>query len=132
MLLLGTQEGINYNPILDRHQMRYPLIDKPGNLLEEGLFFMNEKDEQGLRKRILHAWHNIRRKGREELGNKDCVAKEAFEKWMTSKAIELKIPYASFPPPSGAPIDSIVPITLTEDLEDPQVACDQLKIERDE
>ncbi|XP_058758408.1 uncharacterized protein LOC131631654 [Vicia villosa] len=38
--LLGTQGGINYNPILARRQMGYPLNDKPGNLLVEGFFSM--------------------------------------------------------------------------------------------
>lgn len=69
-------------------------------------------------------------KGREELRKKNCVAKEAYVKWLTGREIELKMPYALFPPPSSSLTDSIVPII--EYIKDPQVACDQLKIESDE
>ncbi|XP_058741116.1 uncharacterized protein LOC131613464 [Vicia villosa] len=130
--LLGTKGGISYNPVLARRQMRYPLNDKPGNLSVEGIFFMNEKDEQRLRKRIVHAWHNIQRKGREELGKKDCVAKKSYMKRVTDRAIKLKMSYPSFSPLSDTHVDSIISVTPAEDLEDSQVTCDQLKIERDE
>ncbi|KAI5436615.1 hypothetical protein KIW84_022936 [Lathyrus oleraceus] len=30
--LIGTQEGINYNPTLARHQLGFPLRDKPNNV----------------------------------------------------------------------------------------------------
>ncbi|KAI5389567.1 hypothetical protein KIW84_075018 [Lathyrus oleraceus] len=37
--LIGTQEGINYNPVLARCQLGIPLRDKPNNTLLEGLFY---------------------------------------------------------------------------------------------
>ncbi|KAI5428560.1 hypothetical protein KIW84_033523 [Lathyrus oleraceus] len=37
--LLGTCGGINYNPVLARRQLGFPLKDKPNNILLEGVFF---------------------------------------------------------------------------------------------
>ncbi|KAI5401483.1 hypothetical protein KIW84_066088 [Lathyrus oleraceus] len=37
--LIGTYGGINYNPALARHQLRFPMRDKPNNKLLEGLFY---------------------------------------------------------------------------------------------
>ncbi|KAI5420301.1 hypothetical protein KIW84_044181 [Lathyrus oleraceus] len=37
--LLGTCGRINYNPILARRQLGFPLKDKPNNILLEGVFF---------------------------------------------------------------------------------------------
>ncbi|KAI5446873.1 hypothetical protein KIW84_014642 [Lathyrus oleraceus] len=42
--LLGTGGGINYNPILARRQLGFPLKDKPNNILLEGMFFQEGKD----------------------------------------------------------------------------------------
>ncbi|KAI5404320.1 hypothetical protein KIW84_051466 [Lathyrus oleraceus] len=50
--LLGTCGGINYNPILARRQLGFPLKDKPNNILLEGVFFQEGKDPQGLKGRM--------------------------------------------------------------------------------
>ncbi|KAI5406027.1 hypothetical protein KIW84_052691 [Lathyrus oleraceus] len=63
--LLGTCGGINYNPILARRQLGFPLKDKPNNILLEGVFFQEGKDPQGLKGRMVHAWRKIHRKGKE-------------------------------------------------------------------
>ena len=42
--LIGTQEGINYNPSLARRQLGFPLRDKPNNVQLEGLFYQEGKD----------------------------------------------------------------------------------------
>ena len=41
--LLGTSGGINYNPVLARRQLGFPLKDKPNNILLEGVFFQDGK-----------------------------------------------------------------------------------------
>ncbi|KAI5396414.1 hypothetical protein KIW84_062578 [Lathyrus oleraceus] len=76
--LLGTQGGINYNPDLARHQLGFAMKDKPNNTLLEGLIFQEGNGTQGLKARIVHAWHNIHRKGKGELGLKNCVALESY------------------------------------------------------
>ncbi|XP_058777723.1 uncharacterized protein LOC131651985 [Vicia villosa] len=78
--LLGTKGGINYNHVLAKRQMGYPLNEKPGNLLVEGFFFINGKEGQGLKSSIVHAWHNIHRKGSEELGKKNCWSNSSLQK----------------------------------------------------
>ena len=47
--LIGTQGGINYNPVLARRQLGFPLRDKPNNTLLEGLFYQEGKDPQHLK-----------------------------------------------------------------------------------
>ena len=61
--LIGTQGGINYNPALARHELGFPLRDKPNNTLLEGLFYQEGKDPQHLKQKIVHAWHNVHKKG---------------------------------------------------------------------
>ncbi|KAI5398855.1 hypothetical protein KIW84_064297 [Lathyrus oleraceus] len=79
--LLGTCGGISYNPILARRQLGFPLKDKPHNILLEGVFFQEGKDPQGLKARFVRAWRNIHKKGRNELGPKNCIALEPYTSW---------------------------------------------------
>ncbi|KAI5384916.1 hypothetical protein KIW84_071777 [Lathyrus oleraceus] len=51
--LVGTQEGINYNPTLARSQLGFPLRDKPNNTQLEGLFYQEGKDPQLLKSRMV-------------------------------------------------------------------------------
>ena len=60
----GTIGGINYNPILARRQLGFPLKKKPNNILLEGVFFQDGKDPQGLKGRMVCAWRKIHKKGR--------------------------------------------------------------------
>ncbi|KAI5421071.1 hypothetical protein KIW84_044781 [Lathyrus oleraceus] len=92
--LIGTQGGINYNPSLARHQLGLPLRDKPNNTFLEGLFYQEGKDPQHLKHKIVHAWHNMHRKGRSELGPCNCVDLEAYTIWVKKRALELKMLYA--------------------------------------
>lgn len=63
--ILGVHGGINYNPILARHQLGYPMADKPDNLLLSGFFYLNDEESFGLKDIIIHAWRNIHRKGKD-------------------------------------------------------------------
>ncbi|KAI5403853.1 hypothetical protein KIW84_051122 [Lathyrus oleraceus] len=42
---------------------------------------------------MMHAWHNVHRKGRSDLGPHNCVALEAYTIWVKKRAFKLKIPY---------------------------------------
>ncbi|KAI5398354.1 hypothetical protein KIW84_063950 [Lathyrus oleraceus] len=85
--LIGTQRGINYNLALAHRQLGFPLRDKPNNTQLEGLFYQEGKDPQLLKKRMIHAWHNVHRKGRSELGPRNCVALEAYTIWELEDAL---------------------------------------------
>ncbi|KAI5407093.1 hypothetical protein KIW84_053375 [Lathyrus oleraceus] len=91
--LIGTQGGINYNPALARRQLGFPLKDKPNKTLLKGIFYQEGKDPQHLKQKIVHAWHNVHRKGRYELGLCNCVALDAYTLWVKKRALELKMPY---------------------------------------
>ena len=97
--LLGTCGGINYNPVLARRQLRFPLKDKPNNILLEGVFFQEGKDPQNLKGimvrvwrkihrkgRMVRAWRKIHKKGRKELGPKNCIALEPYTSWVRKRA----------------------------------------------
>ncbi|KAI5408161.1 hypothetical protein KIW84_054123 [Lathyrus oleraceus] len=97
--LLGTCGGISYNPILARRQLGFPLKDKPHNILLEGVFFQEGKDPQGLKARMVRAWRKIHKKGRNELGPKNCIALESYTSWVRQRASEYLMPY-DYPRPT--------------------------------
>ncbi|KAI5436582.1 hypothetical protein KIW84_022912 [Lathyrus oleraceus] len=97
--LLGTCGGINYNPVLARRQLGFPLKDKPNNILFEGVFFQEGKDPQGLKSRMVRAWRKVHKKGRKELGPKNCIALEPYTAWVRKRAFEYLMPY-DYPRPT--------------------------------
>ncbi|KAI5445877.1 hypothetical protein KIW84_013921 [Lathyrus oleraceus] len=107
--LLGTCGGISYNPILARRQLGFPLKDKPHNILLEGVFFQEGKDPQGLKARMVRAWRNIHKKGRNELGPKNRIALEPYTSWVRQIASEYLMPYDL---PRPTPLDVVGPSTL--------------------
>ncbi|CAL5186219.1 unnamed protein product [Lathyrus oleraceus] len=126
---LGTQEGINYNPTLARRQLGFAIKDKPNSTLLEGLFFQEGKDTSGLKARVVHAWHNTHRKGKSELGLKNCVALELYTSWVKRRAKEFKMPYAYERPMSL--IEVKLPTIHIEDIKELQEALDRMKQEKD-
>ncbi|KAI5410067.1 hypothetical protein KIW84_055519 [Lathyrus oleraceus] len=108
---LGTCAGINYNPILARRQLGFRLKDKPNNILLEGVFFQEGKDPQGLKGRMVRAWRKIHRKGRKELGPKNCIALEPYTSWVRRRASEYLMPY-EYPRPT--PLVEVGPSTLPD------------------
>ncbi|XP_050898392.1 uncharacterized protein LOC127105264 [Lathyrus oleraceus] len=113
-----------------RHQLGYPMADKPNNLLLSSFFYLNDEESSGLKDRIIHAWHNIHRKGKDRLGRKNCVAFEPYTRWVCARANELKMPYALEKPPFPYAITSSSTITI-ENREEFQEILDRLKLERD-
>ncbi|KAI5418510.1 hypothetical protein KIW84_042947 [Lathyrus oleraceus] len=116
--LLGTCGGISYNPILARRQLGFPLKDKPNNILLEGVFFQEGKDPQGLKARMVRAWRKIHKKGRSELGPKNCIALEPYTTWVRKRASEYLMPY-DYPRPT--PLVVAGPSTLSNQgvIDDP-------------
>ncbi|KAI5430954.1 hypothetical protein KIW84_035194 [Lathyrus oleraceus] len=90
--LLGIYGGISYNPALARRQLGFPLKDKPNNILLEGVLFQEGKDPQGLKSGMVRAWRKIYRKGRKELGPKNCVALDPYTAWVRKRASEYLMP----------------------------------------
>ncbi|XP_050902226.1 uncharacterized protein LOC127112144 [Lathyrus oleraceus] len=94
-----------------------------------GFFYLNEEESSSLKDRIIHAWRNIHRKGKDRLGRKNCVAFEPYTQWVYGRASEFKMPYAlekpSFPFAITSP--STIPIEYMEEI---QEVLDRLKLER--
>ncbi|KAI5439280.1 hypothetical protein KIW84_024886 [Lathyrus oleraceus] len=123
--LLGTCGGISYNPVLARRQLGFPLKDKPNNILLEGVFFQEGKDPQGLKARMVRAWRKIHKKGRSELGPKNCIALEPYTTWVRKRASEYLMPY-DYPRPT--PLVVAGPSTLPNQgvIDDPDDAWTSL------
>jgi len=127
--LIVTQGGINYNPSLAHRKLGFPLREKPNNTQLEGLFYQEGKDLQHSKQRMIHAWHNVHRKGRSELGPYNCVALEAYTIWVKKRVVELKMPYACERPMSLVMVEpSTLPNQDVEELED---ALSKMKQERE-
>ncbi|KAI5390125.1 hypothetical protein KIW84_075449 [Lathyrus oleraceus] len=117
--LLGTCGGISYNPILARRQLGFPLKDKPYNILLEGVFFQEGKDPQGLKAKMVRAWRKIHKKGRNELGPKNCIALEPYTSWVRQRASKYLLPY-DYPRPTPLVVagPSTLPNQGVEELRD--------------
>ena len=78
---------------------------------------------------MVHAWHNVHRKGRSELGLCNCVALEAYTLWVEKRDLELKMPYPCERPMSMVMVE---PLTLpNQDIEELEDALAKMKQERD-
>ncbi|KAI5401415.1 hypothetical protein KIW84_066038 [Lathyrus oleraceus] len=125
-LMSLTNDDIScYNPVLARRQLGFPLKDKPNNILLEGVFFQEGKDPQGLKARMVHAWRKIHKKGRNELGPKNCIALEPYTAWVRKRASEYLMPY-DYPRPT--PMIMVGPSTLPNQgvIDDPNDAWTSL------
>ncbi|KAI5390136.1 hypothetical protein KIW84_075460 [Lathyrus oleraceus] len=67
------------------------------------------KDPQGLKARMVRAWRKIHKKGRSELGPKNCIALEPYTSWVRQRASEYLMPY-DYPRPT--PLVVVGPSTL--------------------
>src|ERR1043165_2624279 len=90
--LIGTKGGINYNPFLARRQLGYSNSSKPFGFTVESYFYHEGEDSQGLKAKMVKAWHHIRRK--EKGKEKNCVAMETYTSWVKKRAKEFRMPYA--------------------------------------
>ncbi|XP_050875973.1 uncharacterized protein LOC127079633 [Lathyrus oleraceus] len=91
--LLGTKGGINYNPVLACRQFGYAMRGKPNNIWLSSLYLKENEDDIAFKEKISRSWYNICRKGREELGRKDCVSLEPYLQWVQARALDLKMLY---------------------------------------
>ena len=66
--LHGTKGGINYNLVLARRQLGYPMKDKPNSIHLSGFFLKEGEDHKEAKEEIAKAWCHIHRKSRKDLG----------------------------------------------------------------
>ncbi|KAI5390426.1 hypothetical protein KIW84_075662 [Lathyrus oleraceus] len=77
------------------------------------------KDPQGLKARMVRAWRKIHKKGRSELGPKNCIALEPYITWVRKRASEYLMPY-DYPRPTPLVVagPSTLPNQGVEELRD--------------
>ncbi|XP_050918471.1 uncharacterized protein LOC127135888 [Lathyrus oleraceus] len=83
--LIGTKNGINYNPRITLCQLGYPLICKPDSEHVEEFILYKWVDNPELLRKIVKAWRKVRPQGKYELGKNNCIAKEAYTQWVKNK-----------------------------------------------
>src|SRR3954466_1570519 len=89
--LIGTQGGINYNPILARRQLGYANSVKPVGLTVESYFYQEREDPQRLKTRMMRAWYDVRWKEKGE--ERNCIATEAYPCGEKKREKDLKMLY---------------------------------------
>src|SRR4051812_43049221 len=57
--LIGTQGGINYNPVLARRQLGYANSTKPIGPTVEGYFYREGDNPKRLKARMVKAWYDV-------------------------------------------------------------------------
>ncbi|XP_050895583.1 uncharacterized protein LOC127102222 [Lathyrus oleraceus] len=95
--LIGTKDGLNYNPRLALCQLGYPLLCKPNPEHVEEFILYERVDNIELLNNIVRAWREVRLQGRSELRKKNCIAKEAYTHWVKDRFEEIIFPF-SFDP----------------------------------
>ncbi|KAI5430903.1 hypothetical protein KIW84_035153 [Lathyrus oleraceus] len=108
LMSLSNDDIVWYDPSLSCLE----IIDSCGefsNVPLIGLFYQEGKDPQHLKQKIVHAWLNVRRKGRSELGPRNCGALEAYTLWLKKSALKLKMSYPYERPMSMVMVE---PLTL--------------------
>ncbi|XP_050889987.1 uncharacterized protein LOC127095325 [Lathyrus oleraceus] len=93
VLLLGTNEGVNYNPILAHRQFGYLMKDKPNTVFLESFFFKEGENNKAFKEKIVHAYRHVHKKRREVLGKLDCVSLDPYLQWVQARTVSLKMPY---------------------------------------
>lgn len=75
--LIGTRGCINANPVLSMRQLGYPMEGPPEEkFLEAFLLHDLGVENPTLFARIKKAWEKVNRKGKADLGKKNCITKE--------------------------------------------------------
>src|ERR1051325_12254127 len=120
--LISTKGGINYNPFLARRQLGYAISSKPLGFTVESYFYHEGEDSQGLKARMIRAWHHIRRK--EKCNARNCVAMEIYTSWVKKRAKEFRMPYAYEEP--MFPVVSKSTTTPIETMGEYQEALDKM------
>lgn len=101
--LLGIKGGINYNSRLVLCHLGYPMMDKPDSRCVEDFVLYEGVDNTELLKKIIKAWGEICPQGRAEMGKKNCIAREAYTRWVKDRVRDRLLPFPSEPSMSIKP-----------------------------
>lgn len=82
-----------------------------------------------LKKRVVRSWQKVHRKGRFELGRKDCTSYEPYLQWVRARAVQLKMPYPRQDPIIPTPLRATY--LPPDDVEKLQAVVESVTRERD-
>ncbi|XP_050919758.1 uncharacterized protein LOC127137329 [Lathyrus oleraceus] len=114
--VIGTRDCINSNPILSISQLGYPMEGPPEEKsLEAFLLHDLGVGNSILFKRIKKAWENANKKGKADIGRKNCITKESYFQWIREMLKLIKISFSiEMPFPLPEPKPTHIPIEEAE------------------
>ena len=83
------------------------MVDNPDPKSVEGFVLYEGVDDPELIK-IVMAWGAICPQGRAEIGKKNCIAREAYTRWVKDKVKEILLPFPSEPSMSINPPEPVL------------------------
>ena len=84
------------------------MVDKPDSKSVEGFILHEGVDDPELLKKIIKAWGAIFPQGIAEMGKKNCIAREAYTRWMKDRVKEILLPFPSKQSMSIKPPEPII------------------------
>ncbi|WJX78776.1 hypothetical protein P8452_61963 [Trifolium repens] len=108
--LIGTLGCVNYNPVLAMRQLGYPMEGEPEKALLTEFILRSEDDKPELWGKMKRAW---RRVDKTLMGRKNCLAKEAYTRWVRDRVLQILMPFANTTPITYEP-EPIVTISKEE------------------
>ena len=99
-------------------QLGYPMEGPPEEkFLEAFLLHDLGVEDPNLFVRIKKAWEKVNRKGKADLGKKNCITKEPYFQWIKERVRSIKMPFKiETPGPLPEPKPTHVPIEEAEGL----------------
>lgn len=77
---------------LELIQLGYPMVDKPDSKHVEDFVLYEGADNPELLRKIIKAWGEICPQGRAGMGKNNCIAREAYTRWVKDKVKEILLP----------------------------------------
>jgi hypothetical protein len=113
--LIGTRGCINYNPILATRQFGYAMEGEPEKALLTEFILKVEDVNQELWSKIKKAWLKI---DKTVMGRKNCVAKEAYTRWVKNCVLEIRMPFAIVAPTTSQQLEPDPFVTISKEEAD--------------
>ena len=91
--LMGTRGGINYNPILARHQLGFRMMDRPTEHGVMDTIYFGKGEYADLLERVKMEWEHILHKGKLSFSQNGRVAYDTYTSWIQDRVKEIRLLY---------------------------------------
>ncbi|KAK2410806.1 hypothetical protein QL285_046148 [Trifolium repens] len=113
--LIGTLGCVNYNPVLATRQLGYPIEGEPEKVLLTEFVLKPEDSNLELWEKVKRAWRKV---DKTLMGKKNCLAKEAYTRWVKGRVQEIRMPFAITTPVTYASQEPEPIITVSKEEAD--------------